>query len=158
MLRKSWILLLLVALLLAACGAQSAPTSTSGSSSSATSGASSSGAVGDAANGEKLFNQATLGKDNVAGCKTCHSIVKDQKIVGPSLTGIATDAEGTPKEADYEGSAKTAPEFLREAIVNPNVDIPEGYSPNTMPQNFKDELTPAQIDDLVAYLLTLRQQ
>ncbi len=115
-----------------------------------------SAAAGNAANGEKLFNQATLGKDNLPGCKTCHSIVKDQKLVGPSLYGIATDAEGAFKEAGYKGTAKSQAEWLHEAIVNPSVDVVEGFAPGIMPQNFKDELTPEQINDLVAYLQTLK--
>ena len=106
MLRKSWVLLTarLGVLVLAVCGGRAACQR-----------AAQPARVrqeapwrGNAANGEKLFNQATLGKDNLPGCKTCHSIVKDQKLVGPSLYGIATDAEGAFKEAGYKGTAKTA--------------------------------------------------
>ena len=146
--RKLVVLLAVCALLLAACGGQSGTSSSSGGGATA--------AGGDAANGEKLFNQATIGKANLPGCKTCHSVVKDQKIVGPSLYGIATDAANTVKEADYKGTAKTAAEWLHESIVNPNVDVPEGFAPNIMPQNFKDNLSEQEINDLVAYLLTLK--
>jgi nitric oxide reductase subunit C len=143
--KTSVLLVVVVALLLAACGGQSGSSSSTGGSTAS---------AGNAANGEKLFNQATIGKDNLPGCKTCHSLVKDQKLVGPSLAGIATDAANTVKEADYKGTAKTAEEWLRESITNPNVDVPEGHAPNVMPQNFKDELTPDQINDLVAFLMT----
>lgn len=153
--RKLVVLLAICALALAACGGQQGGTS-SATGSGSTTAASSSGAAGNAANGEKLFNQATIGKANLPGCKTCHSVVKDQKIVGPSLYGIATDGAETVKEADYKGTAKTAAEWLRESIVNPNVDVPEGFQPNVMPQNFKDNLSEQEINDLVAYLLTLK--
>ena len=146
MLRRTWVALVVVVLLLAACGGQTSP---AGSSSGATS-------AGNAANGQKLFEQSTLGKASLPGCKTCHSIVKGQTLVGPSLAGIATDAAATIKESGYKGTAKTAEEWLNESIVNPNVDVPEGYTPNIMPQNFKEQLTSQEINDLVAYLLTLK--
>lgn len=150
--RRSWALLIIAAVLLAACGGQSGSSGTT----TPASGGASSGQVGNASNGQALFNQATLGKDNLPGCKTCHSVVGEEKIVGPSLAGIGTDAQTAFTESGYKGTAKSAADYLREAIVNPNVDVPEGYAPNVMPQNFKDELTPDQINDLVAYLLTLK--
>src|SRR5512146_2015494 len=83
MFRRVWVLCLLVTVLLAAC-AQNAPGS--------------GGAQGNAANGDKLFHQATLGKDNLPGCSSCHSTEPDKTLVGPSLAGIATDAAGAFKE------------------------------------------------------------
>ncbi len=142
MFRRTWVISLLVALLLMACGgAQNAPVS--------------GGAQGNAADGDKLFHQATLGKGNLPGCASCHSTEPDKKLVGPSLAGIATDAAGAFKEAGYKGKAKSAAEWLHEAIVNPSVEVVEGFQPNVMPQNFGTELTDSQANDLVAYLLTL---
>ena len=80
----------------------------------------------------------------------------DKKLVGPSLAGIATDAANTVKEADYKGQAKTAQDWLRESITNPNADVPEGFQPNVMPQNLKDELSSQEITSLIAYLMTLK--
>ena len=114
------------------------------------------GAGGNAANGEKLFQQATLGKDNVAGCASCHSVEPEKVIVGPTLAGIATDAAGSITESEYVGKAKTAGEWLREAILQPDLDVPEEFPDNVMPKNYKDELTDQQVNDLVAYLLTLK--
>ena len=50
-------------------------------------------AVGDAANGERLFSQATIGANNAPGCITCHSLEPDVVIVGPSQAGLATRAQ-----------------------------------------------------------------
>jgi cytochrome c2 len=112
--------------------------------------------AGNAANGEKLFQQATLGKDNVPGCSSCHAVQPDKVLVGPSLAGIATDAAGAFKEAEYKGKAKSAEEWLREAIVDPNAEVAAGFQPGVMPQNFKSELSDQQTNDLVAYLMTLK--
>ena len=140
MFRKPWVLLFVAVVFLAACGGQAAPAASGG----------------DAAAGQKLFQQTTLGKDKVPGCVTCHSVEPDKKLVGPSLAGIATDAANTVKEADYKGQAKTAQDWLRESITNPNADVPEGFQPNVMPQNLKDELSSQEITNLIAYLMTLK--
>ncbi len=117
-------------------------------------GAQQGGSLGNAANGDKLFHQAKIG--NLPGCTTCHSTEPGKVIVGPSLAGIATDAAQTPNEEDYEGTAKDAPSFLREAIVNPDIDIPEDFKAGVMPTTYKNELTEQQLNDLVAYLMTLK--
>ncbi|MGE5602513.1 MAG: c-type cytochrome [Nitrososphaerales archaeon] len=140
-------LFVLVALLLVACSGGAATQSPS---------AGQSASAGNAANGDKLFHQATLGKDNVPGCVTCHSTEKDKALVGPSLAGIATDAAGAFKESGYKGTAKDAAGWLNEQIVNPNLEVVEGFQPNVMPQNYGTELSGQELNDLVAYLLTLK--
>ena len=128
--------------LLVACGggdaAESAPAANG-----------SEGAVGDAANGETLFNQATIGSANAPGCITCHSVEADVVLVGPSLAGVAVRAETAV-------SGMTAEEFLRQSIVEPNAHITEGFTEGIMYQNFGADLPSKSVDDLVAYLLTLQ--
>ena len=112
------------------------------------------GGAGNAANGDKLFHQAKIGA--LPGCATCHSTEPGKVITGPSLAGIATDAAQTPSEEGYEGAAKDAAGFLRESILNPDVDVPEEFQSGVMPQTYRSELTDQQLNDLVAYLLTLK--
>ncbi len=102
--------------------------------------------VGDAAAGEALFNQDTIG--NAPGCKTCHSVEPNTVIVGPSLYGMADDAA--------EDNPDDPAAFLRETIVDPNADIAGGFQPNIMYQNYGKDLSEQQIADLIAYLLTLK--
>ena len=50
-----------------------------------------------------------------------------------------------------------AEEYVKESIVDPPAFVVEGYSGDTMPGNFADQLTPEEIDTLVEYLLGLSQ-
>lgn len=110
-----------------------------------------SGAVGDAANGERLFNESIIGAASAPGCITCHSLEPGVVVVGPSQSDVGARAE-------TEGAALgiSAEEFLRQSIVEPNAQITEGFTADVMYQNFGEELTNTQINDLVAFMLTLK--
>ena len=112
-------------------------------------------AGGNADAGKKLFNEPVIASAGSPGCVTCHSLEKGKTLVGPSLAGIATDGAATVKEADYKGTAKNADEWLRESILNPNVDVPEGFKPDIMPKTYT-KLSAQELSDLVAYLQTLK--
>lgn len=105
------------------------------------------GSASDVAAGDQLFHQTVIGTN--AGCVTCHSTEQGVTIVGPSLAGIATTA------ATAE-AGKTAEEFIKESIVDPNKVVTQGFNPNIMPQNWGQVLSEQQINQLVAYLMTLK--
>lgn len=84
------------------------------------------------------------------GCGGCHTVEGlSAGVVGPNLTQIGTAAEtrlpGTPAE-----------DYLRESILNPSAHVVEGFQDNIMPKNFDEQLDEAQLNDLIAFLLSLR--
>jgi len=70
------------------------------------------------------------------GCSGCHSIDTDSILVGPSLKGIG---------AKYDAA------YLKDAIVNPDKDIPEGFYPGVMPPF---ALPDADVAEMVNYMTT----
>ena len=94
-------------------------------------------------------------------CNACHSTAPGVNMVGPSLSGVVARAEKVIASPEYAGHAKTAEEYIRESILTPNAFIEPGpmYSANGqsfMPNTYQHDLTPEQIDELVAFLLTLK--
>lgn len=134
------VLVLALVMLLAACGG-------GGGDQAATEGGGST-SVGDAVNGKALYEQTVIGSASAPGCITCHSLEPDVVLVGPSHAGLASRAgdyqEGVPGE-----------EYLRTSITDPDSHIVEGFTPGVMYQNYADDLSAREINDLVAYLLTL---
>ncbi len=92
-----------------------------------------------AAAGKDLFAETVIGTQ--AGCSTCHSLDEGVVIVGPSMYGI--------------GSRLSADE-LSQSILDPNAVLVDGFPADTMPPVWADELSDEQVDQLVAYLLTLK--
>lgn len=105
--------------------------------------------VGDAVNGEALFAQPTIGANNAPGCITCHSLEPDVVIVGPSQAGLATRAE-------TRVAGQSAEEYIRTSITEPNAYVVEGFAEGVMYQNYATDLTAEEINDLIAYTLTLK--
>jgi nitric oxide reductase subunit C len=96
------------------------------------------GADVDVDAGKALFEMTVIGSQ--AGCVTCHSRTEGEVIVGPSLAGIGS------RDAEY----------IRTSILDPNAVVVDGYTADTMPDVWGEELTGEQVDQLVAYLQTLK--
>lgn len=105
--------------------------------------------VGDAANGELLFAQPLIGANTAPGCITCHSLQPDFTLVGPSMAAVATRAE-------TRVSGQTAEQYIRNSILHPDDFVVENFAPGSMYQNYSADLTTEEVDDLVAYGLTLK--
>lgn len=123
-------LILALAVLLAACGSADNGSSTA-----------------DSGEGEKLFAQSVIGSQ--AGCATCHSLEPDAVVIGPSLAGIGGRAANIV-------AGQSAADYLKESITNPDAYVAEGFPDGIMPATYTEELTSKQVDQLVAYMLTLK--
>ncbi len=132
-----------------------APSPTAATPSSSTSIPSANG-TSDPANGAKLFAQLP--------CNSCHDVTKPFPggVICPNLGNISTEAARIVQSPDYHGKAADAASYIRESILDPNAYIVPGDvyhsadGQSVMPKDFGTTLTPSQIDDLVAYLLTLK--
>ena len=105
--------------------------------------------------GENVFRTA------VPGCVACHSLAPGADGAGPSLAGVATRAELLVGEPDYSGQATDVEGYLRESIVEPSAHLNVGgmYSANGMsfmPNTYGDSLSEEEIEQLVAFLATLK--
>ena len=95
------------------------------------------------------------------GCAACHSLAPGINIVGPTLAGISTTAAARVAASEYRGRARDAAGYVRESIVEPNAHVLVGptYAAggrSLMPSDYAQTLKAEQIDQIVAYLLTLR--
>jgi nitric oxide reductase subunit C len=94
-------------------------------------------------------------------CASCHSLASETTLVGPSLAGVATRAMERVREPGYAGEADSPEAYLRESVLAPSVHLVPGerYAAagrSLMPEGYGQTLSEKQIDDLVAYLATLR--
>ena len=98
---------------------------------------------GDASQGAMWFTQSVNG---APPCSSCHSL-DGSALVWPSMKGyaarVASHAQG-----------KSPEEYTRTSIVSPAAYIVDGFS-NVMYGQYAQKLSPQQISDLIAYLLTL---
>ncbi len=123
---------ILAAFALSACSSQSAPAG-----------------PGNPETGKKLYESKTLGKSSAEGCVSCHNYDaaagKDDKA--PYTAGTAT-------RAATRVPGLSAEDYIRESILNPNAYVVENYKAGDMYQKWGQDLSPQQINDLVAYLMT----
>jgi nitric oxide reductase subunit C len=105
--------------------------------------------------GERLFRSVS------PACNACHSVAPGVNMAGPSLAGVFARASNVISSADYKGKAKDPAGYVRESILEPSAHLVPGamYSANGqsfMPTTYGQSLKPEQIDQLVAYLSSLK--
>ena len=145
------LLVLSVGVFVSACGSGTGATPVASATEAPTASATpaAANAAPDPAAGEALFAQQTIG-DN-PGCVTCHSLKPGETLVGPSLAGIGPDAAGDAEEAGL-----STEEMLKQMIVDPNAELAGDFAADIMPQDWGTKLSDAQLNDLIAYLMTLK--
>lgn len=105
--------------------------------------------------GERVFRSAT------PACTACHSIAPGVNMAGPSLAGLVARTGPMLAGGAYKGKATDAASYIRESVMTPSAYLVPGamYSANGvsfMPSTYGKDLTPAQIDQLAAYLTSLK--
>ncbi|MBI5030874.1 MAG: cytochrome c [Chloroflexi bacterium] len=104
---------------------------------------------GDVARGKGLYNQKTLGPKSTEGCVSCH--VYDESG-GKAEKAPYTKGTGTRAASRVPGMSAEA--YVRESIVKPDAYVVEGFNKGDMYQFWEKDLTPQQMNDLIAYILS----
>lgn len=107
------------------------------------------------AKGERLFRTAS------PACNACHSISPGADMAGPTLAGLVTRAEEVLASDDYQGEATDVEGYIHESIVAPSAHLVPGamYSADGtsfMPTGYEDSLSEDEVDQLVAYLMSIK--
>lgn len=105
--------------------------------------------------GDALFHRSP------PACYGCHSVSPGVNVVGPSLAHISKTAAERLRADDYKGKATDVESYIRESITDPHAYVLPGptFSNNgrsLMPDTFSKTLTKPEIDQLVAYLMSLK--
>ena len=113
------------------------------------------GAENPIALGEQVFRSAT------PACAACHSIAPGVNMAGPSMAGLAARTEALLASGQYKGKATDLAGYIKESVTEPSAHVVPGpmYSANGtsfMPTTYVKDLTAAQLDELSAYLSSLK--
>ncbi len=100
--------------------------------------------LADAGSGEKLYNQSN---NDAPACSACHTITGEDSGIGNSLAGLAA-------VAGARVNGQSAEEYIYWSILLPGRRLVAGYA-NLMYAEYDESLEPADLADLIAYLLTL---
>jgi len=84
------------------------------------------------------------------GCATCHS------LAGLSQASLAPDLSHIGGTAESRRPGLSAEQYLRESVLIPNAYFVPGYEPDRVSQRCGGILSQQQLDELVAFLLTLQ--
>ena len=105
--------------------------------------------------GQQVFRTAA------PACAACHSVAPGVNMAGPSLAGLSARAQQVLDSGSYTGQATDVAGYIREAITHPSAYVVPGpmYSANGtsfMPATYASALSAEQIDQLAAYLSSLK--
>jgi len=120
---------------------QGNPVQTTPPSSGGTGGGKTTGGGGKTTGGAAPTGNPAAGKAVFMsnGCGSCHTLAQAAATgtVGPNLD---------------EGLKGKPTDYIKQSIVDPNAVITPGFPPNIMPGTYAQQLSPTQLDDLVAFL------
>jgi len=85
------------------------------------------------------------------GCLACHSL-DGTVVVGPSWQGIF----GSQEQLTDGSTVVVEEEYIRNSILDPNAQIVAMFQPGIMPQNFAQILSEDQINQIIAFIMSLQ--
>jgi cytochrome c551/c552 len=96
---------------------------------------------GQVAAGKTLFTSS--------GCASCHTFAPagSSGTIGPNLDTAPS------QDAKADGNMNLSA-FIKQSIIDPKAYLAKGYTSTVMPLTFGSSLKSAQIDDLVAFILS----
>jgi cytochrome c2 len=102
---------------------------------------------GDPVKGKEYFN--TVRTEVNFACATCHHFDTEAQLIGPGLLNVSVRAASrVPGMSAYD--------YIHTSIVNPSAFVVPGFPDGLMPKVYKDIWTEEQINDIIAYLYTLK--
>ncbi|MEX2023964.1 MAG: cytochrome c oxidase subunit II, partial [Thermoleophilaceae bacterium] len=109
-------------------------------------------AAEDGGAGENGGDETAAGRQifTATGCEACHTLADADATgtVGPDLDDLAASAARFGRQQD-----QSPQEYVRTAIVEPDAFVVPGFQAGLMPGGYSDQLSDAEIDTLVEYLL-----
>jgi cytochrome c1 len=119
----------------------SSSTSISSTTTTAPATTTSSGGGGNVAAGKAVFASQ--------GCASCHTFkpANASGTIGPDLDSAPHD------DAQADGNMDLRA-FIKESITDPDAYVAKGFSKGLMPGDFESKLSAAQLNDLVAFILS----
>ena len=113
-----------------------------------------------AASGDPVALGEAVFRRSPPACFSCHSTTAGTVLVGPSMAGIATRAATLIGDSSYKGAARSAPDYIRESILNPSAYVVPGPTFGAGGQSVMPPLgallEPEEVEQLVAYLATFK--
>jgi sulfur-oxidizing protein SoxX len=108
-------------------------------------------APGDPQAGRRLFN-GQIALDDLAAtpCSQCHSAEPG------GISSLGTNLSNIGNRSATTVPGQSAEEYLRTSIVDPDAFLAGNFQDGLMYRRYGSALTPQQINDLVAYMLTLK--
>lgn len=141
--------------------------------------------IGDPENGEVLFNtlQPTVG----FACATCHRVDSDETLIGPGLINVGNPthdpsshmmdladsdmdmgsddsdmnmgSDDSDMNMDNMGGMNMDPvSYIYTSITDPGAYVVPGFVDNLMPRTYAELFTEDEINDLIAYLISLSSE
>lgn len=110
---------------------------------------------GDPENGQLLFESLVFGDHNLPGCAICHSLDPNEAELGPPRLGLASRSAETIQQPDYTGSATDVVGYFKESLFQPDLHVAGDYAPGQMYTQYEEKITATELNDLIAYMLTL---